>query len=61
MKLIGVLVVGHREFGLDTGQVIPVLVKTEKIYGKPPNRVIDPPTTVSICAEPPPTPTAALD
>lgn len=58
MELMCAIVVGHREFGLGTGQVIPVLVKAEKIYGKPPNRVIDPPTTVSTCSEPPPMPTA---
>lgn len=29
-------VLGHRDFGLGTGQIIPVLVKIEKVTGTPP-------------------------
>lgn len=50
-------VIGHRNFGLGTGQVIPVLVKAEKVYGTPPATSIPPPTTVSTCTAPPPTST----
>jgi hypothetical protein len=49
------VVIGHRPFGLGTGQVIPVLVKSEKVFGKPPSTSIPPSTTVSTCIAPPPT------
>lgn len=55
-KLMSV-VIGHRNFGLGTGQVIPVLVKAEKVYGTPPVTSIPPSTTVSTCTAPPATST----
>jgi len=50
-------VLGHRKFGLSTGQVIPVLVKAEKFDGKAPTTTIAPYTTVSTCTGPPAQPT----
>ncbi|RDW72432.1 phosphoglycerate mutase family protein [Aspergillus mulundensis] len=35
-------VVGHRRFALETGGVIPVLVKAERRAGPPPERVVEP-------------------
>jgi broad specificity phosphatase PhoE len=52
-------VVGHRTFGLGTGQVIPVLVKAETVSGTAPTSTIAPWTTVTTCATPPPTQTPA--
>lgn len=42
-------VVGHRRFDLQTGAVIPVLVRAERVPGKEPERLIDPPTGVPKC------------
>ncbi|KAK2759908.1 hypothetical protein FQN54_002642 [Arachnomyces sp. PD_36] len=42
--------VKHREFKLNTGAMIPVLVKAERVYGQPPPTVIDPPTTAPTCS-----------
>ena len=50
-------VIGHRDFGLNTGSVIPVLVKAETAEGPAPTTSIEPYTTVSTCATPPPKPT----
>jgi hypothetical protein len=44
-------VVGHREFGLQTGGVIPVLVKAERVPGKEPEQAIEPPTGVPECKD----------
>ncbi len=46
-------VLGHREFGLGTGQIIPVLVKAEKIQGNPPPVKNAPWAPVTSCTEPP--------
>jgi hypothetical protein len=46
-------VVGHRRFGLQTGGVIPVLVKAEKVVGREPEREIEPPTRAPKCKEDP--------
>ena len=47
------IVIGHRKFKLGTGQVIPVLVKAEKVVGEPPSG--DTPwEKVELCTEPPP-------
>ncbi|CRG88154.1 putative phosphomutase PMU1 [Talaromyces islandicus] len=46
-------VVGHRRFGLQTGGVIPVLVKAEKVAGREPEREIEPPTRAPKCKEDP--------
>ncbi|KAG9229240.1 histidine phosphatase superfamily [Amylocarpus encephaloides] len=48
-------VLGHQTFSLGTGQVIPVLVKAEKVAGEGPPREKGPYTRVSTCAAPPPT------
>ena len=37
-------VTGHRRFALLTGAVIPVVVRVEKVAGKLPERVVEPPT-----------------
>jgi len=50
-------VLGHRPFGLSTGQVIPVLVKAERVSGTAPTPTIAPYTTVSTCPAPPATST----
>ncbi|KAK2741741.1 hypothetical protein FQN55_008241 [Onygenales sp. PD_40] len=42
-------VVGHREFGLSTGGVIPVLVRVERKKGPEPEREIEPPSTAPEC------------
>jgi hypothetical protein len=47
------IVLGHREFGLGTGQIIPVLVKAEKIQGTPPPVKDAPWDPVTSCTEPP--------
>jgi hypothetical protein len=52
-----IAVLGHRDFGLSTGAVIPVLVKAETVDGTAPTSSIEPYTTVSTCATPPPKPT----
>ena len=44
---------GHRKFGLGTGQVIPVLVKAEVIDGTEPSGTAAPYSKVSTCAAPP--------
>ncbi|KAL4895481.1 phosphoglycerate mutase family protein [Aspergillus ambiguus] len=44
-------VVGHREFALQTGGVIPVLVRVERVSGPPPVMRVDPPTTAPDCDE----------
>lgn len=44
-------VVGHRAFGLQTGGVIPVLVRAERVVGREPEREIEPPTRVTKCKE----------
>lgn len=46
-------VVGHRKFGLQTGGVIPVLVRAEKVAGREPEREIEPPTRAPKCKEHP--------
>jgi hypothetical protein len=46
-------VVGHRRFKLQTGGVIPVLVRAESLPGKEPERVIEPPTGVPECKSDP--------
>jgi hypothetical protein len=50
-------VIGHREFGLETGQVIPVLVKAETVMAREPPVQKAPWTTVPTCTAPPPGPT----
>ena len=52
-------VLGHRTFGLGTGQVIPVLVKADTVDGNAPTTTIAPYTTVSTCTAPPATSTPA--
>lgn len=47
MSLLEVL--GHRRFPLNTGAMIPVLVKVERVKGEAPPMEIDPPTTVPEC------------
>ncbi|KAF9894529.1 hypothetical protein FE257_006414 [Aspergillus nanangensis] len=42
-------VLGHRQFPLQTGGVIPVLVKVEKVKGPAPVMEVDPPTTAPEC------------
>lgn len=51
------VVVGHRTFGLGTGQVIPVLVKAQVVMGEALPSASAPYTTVSSCAYPSTTPT----
>jgi hypothetical protein len=46
-------VLGHREFGLGTGQVIPVIVKAETVVGKLPAIGQTPWEKVDLCSEPP--------
>lgn len=46
-------VVRHRRFKLQTGGVIPVLVRAERVQGKEPERVIEPPTGVPECKSDP--------
>ncbi|KAF2138576.1 uncharacterized protein K452DRAFT_233920 [Aplosporella prunicola CBS 121167] len=41
--------VGHREFSLATGGVIPVLVRAETVEGAPPNRTVEPGTGPPTC------------
>ncbi|KAB2577541.1 putative phosphoglycerate mutase protein [Lasiodiplodia theobromae] len=50
--------VGHRDFSLLTGAVIPVLVRAETRPGPAPPTVIDPPTTAPTCTVDP-TPAAS--
>jgi hypothetical protein len=52
------IVLGHRVFSLNTGAVIPVLVKAEMVEGPAPTMTVQPYTTVSTCATPPPKPTS---
>ena len=47
------IVLGHREFGLGTGQVIPVLVKAERVVGDLPASGDTPWEKVDLCSEPP--------
>lgn len=42
-------VVGHREFALQTGGVIPVLLRVERVAGPPPVMRVDPPTRAPEC------------
>jgi hypothetical protein len=49
------VVLGHRNFSLGTGQVIPVLVKAERV-GEGPSREKGPYETVSTCPAPTGTP-----
>jgi hypothetical protein len=56
--LIEILVIGHREFGLGTGQVIPVLVKAETVVGTLPPVGEIPWEPVKLCTEPPAMPPA---
>ncbi|KAH6674129.1 histidine phosphatase superfamily [Halenospora varia] len=51
-------VLEHRNFSLGTGQVIPVLVKAERVSGEGPSREKGPYTTISRC--PMPTATSTL-
>ncbi|OKL61850.1 hypothetical protein UA08_02853 [Talaromyces atroroseus] len=44
-------VIGHRKFDLQTGGVIPVLVKAERVAGKEPEQVIEPPTGIPDCRD----------
>ncbi|RJE18495.1 hypothetical protein PHISCL_09171 [Aspergillus sclerotialis] len=46
-------VVGHREFALATGGVIPVLVRAERVPGPAPKRVVEPPMEAPKCKEDP--------
>jgi broad specificity phosphatase PhoE len=48
-------VLGHQVFGLNTGEVIPVLVKAETISGDAPRTTIQPWTSVATCNQPPAT------
>ncbi|OJD30834.1 phosphoglycerate mutase [Diplodia corticola] len=41
--------VGHRDFSLLTGAVIPVLIRAETLLGPAPPTTIDPPTTAPTC------------
>ncbi len=53
------IVLGHREFSLGTGQVIPVLVKAEKVVGKLPEVKKEPWEAIKTCsAAPYPIPTS---
>lgn len=45
---------GHREFRLGTGQMIPVLVKIERVKGTLPPVVSAPWERPETCSEPPP-------
>lgn len=51
--LIQILVLGHRPFGLGTGQAIPVLVKAELVEGTPPVTEPEPWFPVELCDSPP--------
>jgi hypothetical protein len=51
-------VLGHQPFGLNTGAVIPVLVRAKTVRGRPTTTALQPYTTISTCATAPPTPTA---
>ncbi|KAF8861688.1 phosphoglycerate mutase-like protein [Acephala macrosclerotiorum] len=51
-------VLGHQAFSLNTGAVIPVLVKAETIQSNPPTTATLPWTTISTCSTIPPLPTA---
>lgn len=42
-------VTGHRRFALRTGAVIPVLVRVERVGGRLPGRVVEPPTGKPEC------------
>lgn len=44
-------VVGHREFALATGAMIPVVVRVEKVAGPKPGMEIEPPSGVPSCDE----------
>jgi hypothetical protein len=47
------IVLGHRSFGLGTGQVIPVLVKIDKVIGIPPKVTPAPWEKIDTCSAPP--------
>jgi broad specificity phosphatase PhoE len=51
------LVLGHRAFSLNTGAVIPVLVKAETVSGTPASTAELPYTTISTCSTQPALPT----
>ncbi|MCJ1446581.1 MAG: hypothetical protein MMC23_007086 [Stictis urceolatum] len=51
-------VLGHRTFSLNTGAVIPVLVKARTVGGWAPKATAQPYTPISTCASAPPLPTA---
>ena len=51
-------VLGHRTFSLNTGAVIPVLVKARTVGGRAPKATAQPYTPISTCASAPPLPTA---
>lgn len=57
MLLISILieraVLGHRNFPLSTGAIIPVLVKAETIKGSMPTTTIEPYAAICTCTSPP--------
>ncbi|TVY46279.1 putative phosphoglycerate mutase [Lachnellula cervina] len=53
-------VLGHRTFSLNTGAVIPVLVKAETVSGTPVSTATVPYTSISTCSTQPPLPSATL-
>ncbi|TVY39802.1 putative phosphoglycerate mutase [Lachnellula occidentalis] len=53
-------VFGHRPFSLNTGAVIPVLVKAETVSGTPASTAMVPYTTISTCSTQPSLPTATV-
>jgi hypothetical protein len=44
---------GHREFGLQTGGIIPVLVEAKKVDGRAPTTTIAPGTPAPTCTADP--------
>ena len=48
------IVVGHQEFGLNTGAAIPVLLKAQIIGGNAPTTAFEPFTPLCTCTSPPP-------
>jgi broad specificity phosphatase PhoE len=52
LKADNIAVIGHRKFGLETGGVIPVIVKTVKAEGKKPVREGDKWMTITMCPKP---------
>jgi hypothetical protein len=51
------IVLGHQAFSLNTGAVIPVLVKAETVQGTPASTAELPYTTISTCSTQPALPT----